>query len=407
MSDFVGPVRDVALGIYDGPHATPPASDSGPIFLGIGNVTPDGRLDLSETRHISEEHYPKWTRRVIPQAGDIVFSYEATLHRYGLIPDGFSGCLGRRMALVRPDPEKASPRYLHYYFLSAEWRRVVESNVISGATVDRVPLVRFPSFEVRIPTLEAQTRIASVLSAYDDLIENNRRRIQLLEQAARLLYKEWFVHFRFPGHVCAAVTNGTPCGWEKVPLQEVCARITDGSHSSPRSVDDGFPMASVKDMHDWGFHVDQCRRIGREDFDALVKSDCKPLNGDVLIAKDGSYLKHTFVVQEEIDLVILSSIAILRPNELIDPHLLNFILRDPRTKARMSGYVSGVALPRIILKEFRGFEILLPPVELQVLWAGYAHPIARQCHQLWKINEVLASARNLLLPRLMAGEIAV
>ena len=133
-----GPIKDFALGIYDGPHATPAEVSDGPIFLGIRNVTPEGRLDLTEVRHISEQEFPKWTRRVEPKQDDIVFSYEATLHRYALISGDLRCCLGRRMALVRPNPEKVVPRFLHYYFLSSNWRSVVEANVISGATVDRI-----------------------------------------------------------------------------------------------------------------------------------------------------------------------------------------------------------------------------------------------------------------------------
>ncbi|MDF1529096.1 MAG: restriction endonuclease subunit S, partial [Sedimenticola sp.] len=187
-------MKDFVLGIFDGPHATPPDSEEGPIFLGIKNVTSGGRLDLSDTRRLSEEDYLKWIKRVEPQEDDIVFSYEATLHRYALIPPGFRGCLGRRMALVRPDRTKVVPRYLHYYFLSHQWRATVEANIVSGATVDRIPIIGFPDFEIEIPAIQEQRRIASILSAYDDLIENNRRRIQLLEEAARLLYREWFVY---------------------------------------------------------------------------------------------------------------------------------------------------------------------------------------------------------------------
>src|SRR5258706_9335003 len=120
------PIKDYCLGIYDGPHATPQESDDGPIFLGIKNITDDGRLDLSEIRHVSEEEFPKWTKRVAPMGGDLVLTYEATLHRYAIIPDGFNGCLGRRVALIRPDPKKVDRRYLLYYFLSFEWRRIVE-----------------------------------------------------------------------------------------------------------------------------------------------------------------------------------------------------------------------------------------------------------------------------------------
>ena len=221
MKGFVGPIGEIARGIYDGPHATPAEASSGPIFLGIGNVTENGRLDLSKIRHLSEDDYPRWTRRVTPEADDIVFSYEATLHRYAIIPEGFRGCLGRRMALIRPDTKRVVPRFLHYYFLCDHWRSVVESNVVSGATVDRIPLTRFPDLEVRIPDMGTQRRIAKVLSSYDRLIENNQRRIKLLEQSARLLYKEWFVHLRFPGHERVKIKEGVPEGWTRKPLGEV------------------------------------------------------------------------------------------------------------------------------------------------------------------------------------------
>ena len=233
MTGYVGPIQGVVHGIYDGPHATPPEADSGPVFLGIKNVTPEGRLDLSEIRHVSEEHYPKWTRRVTPQANDIVFSYEATLHRYAVVPEGFRGCLGRRMALLRPNIDRVIPRFLHYYLLSREWRSVVESNVINGATVDRIPLSRFPDFEIGIPDVHVQRRVVCILSAYDDLIENDRRRIGLLEETARLLYREWFVRLRFPGHEHTTISNGVPMGWKWKSLGEI-SNITMGQ--SPKSI---------------------------------------------------------------------------------------------------------------------------------------------------------------------------
>ena len=86
----IGPIKSFVSGIYDGLHATPRESDSGPVFLGIKNVTPQGRLDLSAVRHIAETDYKKWTTRVVPQEDDIVFSYEATLHRYAIVPADFN-----------------------------------------------------------------------------------------------------------------------------------------------------------------------------------------------------------------------------------------------------------------------------------------------------------------------------
>lgn len=133
-------IGDVYEGLYDGPHATPPTSDDGAIFLGISNITKDGHIDLSDIKYINENDLPKWTKRVTPKGGDIVFSYEATLNLYAIIPDDFWGCLGRRMALIRPDETKAHGKYLYYYFFSEEWRSTVSSHIITGATVDRIPI---------------------------------------------------------------------------------------------------------------------------------------------------------------------------------------------------------------------------------------------------------------------------
>ncbi len=220
------PIKDYCIGIYDGPHATPKESDDGPIFLGIKNITADGRLDLTDIRHVSEQEFPRWTRRVTPKAGDVVLTYEATLHRYALIPGEFRGCLGRRVALVRPDPSKVNSQYLLYYFLSFEWRRIVESAVINGATVDRLPLEKLPSFPVRLPELHQQIKVADLLSCYDDLIANSKRRIELLEQSARLLYREWFVRLKYPGHEHDKVVDGVPEGWTRRPLGEITACAT-------------------------------------------------------------------------------------------------------------------------------------------------------------------------------------
>ena len=147
----VRPIKEIVEGVYDGPHATPPPAEHGAVFLGIKNITESGRLDLSSTRYIAEEDLPKWTRRVSPQAGDIVFSYEATLNLYALIPEGFRGCLGRRLALVRPIASDRSGLFLYFSFFSSRWRAVIEQNRLCGVTVDRVPIAKFPDFPLLMP----------------------------------------------------------------------------------------------------------------------------------------------------------------------------------------------------------------------------------------------------------------
>lgn len=145
-----------------------------------------------------------------------------------------------------------------------------------------------------------------------------------------------------------------------VKLKDVCLKITDGAHYSPIGISKGFPMFSVKDMRHSGFDYSDCKYISESDYKDLVKADCKPKIHDVLIAKDGSYLKHVFVVKEEKDEVILSSIGILRPHlNKVNPYYLKYFLHINSVKETVSKkYVSGSALPRIILKNFAEIEIV-------------------------------------------------
>jgi type I restriction enzyme, S subunit len=283
-----------------------------------------------------------------------------------------------------------------------------------GSVGTRTPILiksSFENFQVLLPPIPTQHKIAAILSAYDALIENNTRRIAILEEMVQSLYREWFVHFRFPGHEKKRLVESElgliPEGWEVKQLSEVCSRITDGSHWSPKTVDCGYPMASVKDMHDWGFNIDQCRTIAKEDYETLVRNDCKPVYGDVLIAKDGSYLKHIFVMEKELDIVILSSIAILRPNNKILPYILSLYLREPLNKSRLKSFVSGVAIPRIVLKDFAKFLVLLPPRDIQEQFCKLAEPMIVNCFRLIEKNVILRQTRNLLLPKLISGEVDV
>lgn len=152
-----------------------------------------------------------------------------------------------------------------------------------------------------------------------------------------------------------------------VKLNTLCLKITDGSHYSPVGIDNGIPMLSVKDMLKNGFSYTDCKYISEDDYLELVKSDCKPLVNDVLIAKDGSYLKHVFVVKNEIDQAVLSSIGILRPNQKkVVPEYLKYYLQTDSVKETVAKkYVSGSALPRIILKNFGEIEILYKDLHTQ------------------------------------------
>ena len=312
-------------------------------------------------------------------------------------------------AVLRPT-KHINKQFLFYTVTNQEFTNYLTINA-KGAAYPAVDADIIKRAKINLPSLSTQNKIASILSAYDDLIENNTRRIKILESMAQTLYQKWFVKFRFPGHEQVKMVESElgliPEGWEAKELSDVCVRITDGSHWSPKSVDDGYPMASVKDMHAWGLKIESCRKISTEDYEKLVRNDCKPLKNDILVAKDGSYLKHIFVTEKESDLVILSSIALLRPNEKILPHILSFYLLQPSIKSRMANYVSGAALPRIILKSFRKFKILVPPISLQKEFYQIAEPMITNCYCLIDKNDNLRKTRDLLLPKLISGQIDV
>jgi type I restriction enzyme S subunit len=175
----VEPVGQVVEGIYDGPHATPPEADEGPVFLGIKNLTGSG-LDLAEVRHIAEADFAQWTRRVEPQAGDIVFSYEATLGFFALIPPGLRCCLGRRLALIRPRGDGADGHFLLHQFVAAPFQRLLERHTIQGATVNRIALKQFPTYPVLNPPDGLKASFDSVVSPLWARIHENQAQAQTL-----------------------------------------------------------------------------------------------------------------------------------------------------------------------------------------------------------------------------------
>ncbi|MFO1280483.1 MAG: restriction endonuclease subunit S [Burkholderiaceae bacterium] len=375
------PIKDLYEGLYDGPHATPKLSDSGPVFLGIKNVTDDGRLDLTEIRHIAEDDYAAWTRRVQPRENDLVFTYEATLNRYAIVPAGFRGCLGRRMALIRTDPQKVDVRFLLYYFFTAEWRAVIRRNMLTGATVDRIPLTTFPDFPVRVPTLPIQRRIAGILSAYDELIENSQRRIRILETMARALYREWFVHFRFPGHESVprvpSPLGEIPKGWEVRRLGEILelnygkALKKEDRHDGPYPV---YGSSGIVGTHDASLVKGPGIIVGR-----------KGNVGSVFWCDDDFFVIDTaYFVTSALPLRFLFYVL----------PTLNFINSD-------------AAVPGLSRHQAYSLELPVPPADLLAKFCDVADSIERHAIKLQRQIKTLRRTRDLLLPRLLSGQIAV
>lgn len=229
--------------VYDGPHATPKKTADGPVYLGIDAITDDGKINAKEFAHLSEEDYIKWTKRVTPQYGDIVFSYEATLGRYALIPKDFYGCLGRRLAIIRNVSKDIDTLWLYYYFLSPEWKQFIQSKIIKGSTVNRISVEDFPTYTVPNISIKVQRKIANILSKIDEKIALNNNINDNLEQQAKLIYDYWFTQFDFPDEngkpYCSSggkmvwneqLKRNIPENWNVVPLLKL---VSWESNSQP------------------------------------------------------------------------------------------------------------------------------------------------------------------------------
>jgi type I restriction enzyme S subunit len=298
------------------------------------------------------------------------------------------------MCLVRPDTEKVYPRFLLYYFLSSKWRAVIESNIIVGATVERIPIAKFPDFEVTLPPLDTQCRIADILSAYDDLIENNRRRIALLEQSARHLYKEWFVSLRFPGHEHVKVKDGVPQGWEKKRLADWAVLVMGQSPASEHYNTDGDGLPFHQGVTNFGErfveHKIYCKVEGRIGEAGDILCSVRAPVGRLNITLDRIVLGRG-----------LSAIRSINGYQ----SFLFYQLKNHFFKEDMIG--GGAIFASVTKKDMENQLLLCPPNHLIEDFEQNSKPIDEQLKTLHLQNQKLQQARDLLLPRLMNGEIPV
>lgn len=286
-------ISSICEGIFDGPHATPKKTTQGPIFLGISSLN-RGRLNLTNTEHLSEDDFKKWTKRVTPQEGDIVFSYETRLGEVAIIPADLRCCLGRRMALMRIDRKKAVPEYVLYAYMSPAFQNVLKSRTRHGSTVDRIPLTEFGNYPISIPDLKTQREIAKTLSTLDDRITLLRETNQTLESISQAIFKSWFVDFdpvrvKMEGRQPEGMDEGTsslfpdsfeesevgliPKGWlvgEVKDLGEVICGKTPATSNSEYYGNE-IPFVTIPDMHNNLLITTTNRSLSKKGADSQIK----------------------------------------------------------------------------------------------------------------------------------------
>ena len=197
------------------------------LFLSAANVTKTG-FDLASGQFVDEQKDAQLRKGKL-RRHDVVLTTRGTLGNSAFYDDEVPYDhvrINSGMVILRCDPSKIQPKYLYAYLRSAIFHGQVE-RMRSGAAQPQLPIRDMKRIELPLPSPTQQERLVEVVSAYDDLIENNRRRVALLEEAARLLYREWFVHFRFPGHEHVPLTDGLPKGWQRRTLGDVVDVVKD------------------------------------------------------------------------------------------------------------------------------------------------------------------------------------
>jgi len=308
---------------------------------------------------------------------------------------GIDGCFPDSVVGFVADPDKADVRFIKYYM---EILKLQMQSVSRGTTQDNLSVDKLLSFDFCVPPLPLQHRIASIFSAYDELIENNQRRIRILEDMARSLYREWFVHFRYPGHESVPLVDSPlgqiPQGWEVKKLRDVC-NLTMGT--SPKSefyneAGDGLP-----------FHQ------GVTNFGARFPTDRLFCTVESRIAEAGDIL---FSVRAPVGRMNITDKKIIIGRGLSAIHhkaghqaFLWEQLRAKFTEEDMMG--NGAIFASVTKDDMQGIELLCPTEQFIKAATRYFKPLHAEIEVLIKQTANLCRTRDLLLPRLLSGQINV
>ncbi len=350
-----------------------------------------GEFDLTDLREMRFEQHE--LERYGLRYGDIVMCEGGEPGRCAIWKEQRSAMMIQK-ALHRIRPHNClQPEFLFYYFLY-KGRSGHLSPLFTGSTIKHLPREKLALVEVPVPPRPVQNEIASILSAYDDLIENNRRRIALLEQTARLLYREWFVCFRFPGHEHIKIIDGVPEGWERKTLKEI-ADITMGQ--SPKSVyynEEGRGLPFHQGVTNFGI-----RFPTHETYCTIESRVGKP--GDILFSVRAPVGRINITPDK---IIIGRGLAAIRSTNSQQNYLF-YALKSHFFKEDMIG--GGSIFAAITKKDLHDVELMQPPKQIVEQFMEHVIPIDLQIENLQKAIEKLAHARDLLLPKLMNGEVAV
>ena len=374
-------------------------------WLSVKDFAGDTRKVYDSEKHISELGLNSSATQLL-YPGDLIISARGTVGEIAQIgkTSAFNqSCYGLRVA------DGYSSDYL-YYMLKYQVRYL--KSVANGAVFDTIVVKTFDRMKASVPDLSTQKRIADILSTYDDLIENNNRRIALLEKAAQELYKEWFVRFRFLGYETAKFENGLPEGWEYIRFGKAI-EIIDGDRGVNYPKQEEFYetgeclFLNAGNVTKNGFDFSSCSYITKEKDQVLRKG--KLQTGDVVLTTRGTvgnvaFLNETLTFAP---MRINSGMVILRNLGIVSPEYIYTTLRHEGLQKAMMMYASGSAQPQLPIKDMRRIKIIKPDDVTMERFTEFVSPIYKQISSLIMKNQTISKQRDLLLPRLMSGKLEV
>lgn len=367
-----------------------------------------GEFDLRNLREMRFKEEEK--ERFGLRSGDIVMCEGGEPGRCAIWKDDMPGMMFQK-ALHRIRPHGIlDNQYLFYFFLHTG-RIGGFTGLFTGSTIKHLPAQQLAKLAIQYPERSVQRRIAGILTAYDDLLANNRQRMALLEESARLLYREWFVNLRFSGHKLARLSKGIPNGWRKTPLGDITTKI--GSGATPRGGEaayrtEGVTLIRSMNVYNDRFDDDGLAFIDEEQAAELENVSVQPR--DILLNITGASVSRCCMAPERhLPARVNQHVMIIRTDPVkADPFFVQAAINSDERKRQLLSYAQKGSTREALTKEvISAFEITLPPKGLMHQFGEIAGPCFSQRETLALQNQKLRAARDHLLPRLISGEIEV
>ena len=359
--------------------------------------------DVTECDYISEDLYKKVSNEFgVPKENDLLITTRGTIGIPYLYKrtDRFYFADGN-LTWIKDFDSNLYSKFLYYWFQSYEGRKKFEA-LAKGTAQKAVPISGIKTLEIELPSLKSQKRIADILSAYDDLIENNQKQIKLLEEAAQRIYKEWFVDLRFPGHENTKIVDGVPEGWSICPFSSKVDIMSGGTPktSIPDYYNGRIPFYTPKDS-DGAFFAYKTQINITEGGLKNCNSRLYP-SKTVIITARGTVGKTTILA---IPMAMNQSCYALKMKENDAPYYLFFALNN-EIKA-LQTMANGGVFNTIIGKTFDSINIQIPKDPLIYGFEETVRPFMEQIKNKLQANSKLVEARNRLLLKMMNGEVKV